>query len=176
MSKLALEQISFLEEEIDHLKTMRLQEGINPSPTYSRNYDCVDGIGMINLNESANTRNFEKEIEKKDYILRNSEIVWERNFDFIDIGTAFYGRIIGHNGEISEEPERYLLVEKNYCPDVTMNFVSKDAPLGQAVKGMKDGDFVQVRVDEHNSYGFIIDSIDRNLANYVQVNSNGRAK
>ncbi len=179
MSKIVLEQIPYLYAELDLLKEKSLQEGLDPSPLRSRNDDNVDGIGNINLNESANIVNYIAEIKKLRNILMDSVIVSERNFDFIDIGTAFYGSIVNQHGEVIEPAKRYMLVEKNYCltsedsDEEARNaknkteFVSEKSALGKAVKGKIAGEICRVMSVE--PYLLKIDSIDDDYSHYAQL-------
>ena len=189
MSKIVLEQIPYLFAEIDLLKEKSLQEGLDPSPLRNRNDDRVDGIGSINLNENANVVNYKDEIKRLRNLLADSVIVSERNFDFIDIGTAFYGTMVNQHGEIIEESKRYMLVEKNYClttegeqsgldesvEDKT-EFASEQSALGKAVKGRIAGDVCHVISVE--PYFLKIDSIDDDYSHYAQLgeSSNKRVR
>lgn len=112
--------------------------------------------------------------------LKSSEIIKERNFDRIAVGTAFYGRFLkddqGQFGEIA----RYMLVNSNNY-NLNPEFLSKTSPLGQAVMGKRDNDIIFYDVVDEmgttKSIVFYIDSIDRNYNNYVtDTNSKGRAR
>ncbi len=178
MSKIIPEQLPSLFEEIDSLKWSAYQEGMNPAPAAEKNYDYVEEVGMVNLDYGVGGLKAKEALDRLSEILNQSTVVTERNLDTIDVGTAFYGRWMDSEGHISEEPQRLIMVDRYISTDVDADyeFVSKNSVLGKAILGKTDGDVATYDV-ESKKYTFFIDSIDRDLNNYVQLGqSNGRAK
>ena len=164
------EQLPSLFEEIDRMKWNAFQEGMNPS---TKNYDNIEGIGRVNLNYGVET-NFQESYEELMKVLEDSTIISDRNFDFIDVGTAFYGRWMDEQGNVTK-PQRLIMVGKYLKSDLNSDyeFVSMNSALGEAVMGKTAGDICSYEADS-KKHIFFIDSIDDNLSNYIQFGQSSK--
>ena len=109
------------------------------------------------------------ELDLIDDTLARTPYKVDRNFDFIDIGTAFY--IPGDEDE--SERERYTLVESNAAMRLQRsNLMSLNSPIGQAVVGHKDGDTVSYMVNGRKIEMTIleIDRVREHYAHYICEN------
>ena len=137
--ELVAEQVKYLRErrrellkrceEYTYLMSNRRdRDSINESTPFYADYE-----------ETLQLQKDSAEISLIDETLAHAPIKVERNFDFIDIGTAFY--IPGDEEE--SERERYTLVESNAAMRLNdTRLMSLNSPIGKAVVGHKDGDSV----------------------------------
>ncbi len=138
----------------------------------------VDGIGDVDVDyrPKMNKKAIIRDIISR---IKSSEIITERNFEKIGLGTAFYGRFLKDDEGKFGELERFIVVgSKAYTNNP--EYISKDSPLGQAVMGKKDNEIVTYNVKDESginrSIVFYIDEIDRVNSNYINNANVERAR
>ncbi len=75
-----------------------------------------------------------------DSILNTAQIIDERNFENIDIGTYFYYKWSDEN-----EIKSAYLVESLPITSIDAKFISIDSDFGKSVKGAKEGDIIKYK-------------------------------
>ena len=161
--KLIAEQVKYLRERKEEL--LQKKREFTRYLSESRERDTMDESTFVynDYHENQNFRRALKEIDTIDEALQNCEIVTDRNFDTIDIGTAFYATFAG-----DEEKERITLVDTGIVANHNCGFVSLDSDFGKAVYGKKDGDTVSYTVNATGrKLSVTIDEIDRMKENYT---------
>lgn len=126
----------------------------------------IDDINRLRIGDSFTETGFS--LDRSDYnrytdILENAEIVDSPCLDYVDVGTKF---IVVYDGE--DEETTLTLVETAQFINSFNGFVSVDSPLGNALKGHKDGDHCSFKVGDRR-IGFTIKAIDRNMDNYLRT-------
>ena len=161
--ELVAEQVKYLRErrrellkrceEYTYLMSNRRdRDSINESTPFYADYE-----------ETLQIQKDSAEISLIDETLAHAPIKAERNFDFIDIGTAFYIPA----DEEGEENERYTFVESNAAMRLNnTNLMSLNSPIGKAVVGHKDGDTVSYMVNGRKIEMTILE-IDRVREHYA---------
>ena len=160
--KLVADQIKLLRERKRELIQKRIE--YNEYLTNHREKDQMDGIGNIYTDYAENDsyRRALKEIEDIDRELTHADIITDRNYDQVDVGTGFYARFDGE-----DDRERLLLVEKGITNTRDYHMISLDSDFGRAVKGATDGDRVVYTVQATGrKIGVNVEAIDRISAHY----------
>ena len=161
--KLVAEQVKLLREKKAEL--LKKEKEFMDYLANHRENDKMDGIGNIYTDyvENEGYRRNIREIDEIEKALSHSDIITDRNFDEIDVGTAFYAHFVG-----DDEAERILLVEKGVSNTPDYHMVSLDSDFGKAVLGKKDGETVVYTVAATGrKIGVTISSIDRMRNNYA---------
>ncbi len=168
--KLIAEQVKYLRERKEEL--LQKKREFKKYLSESRERDTMDESTSLytDYHENQNYRRVLYEIYKIDEALLNCEIVTDRNFDMIDIGTSFYATFAG-----DEEKERITLVDTGIVASHNCGFVSLDSDFGKAVYGKKDGDDVTYTVQATGrKLSVKIDEIDRVKEHYTHfINEKG---
>ena len=129
-----------------------------------RESDSVEGIGMPIYTDYTVSDEYARTVQeyiKIQQILSSCDVTDLRDFDQIDIGTAFYAHLNG------EKKERFLLIEKDVTNDGSFQFISLDSEFGREVLGKKDGDVVVYKTPDSNiPIQMSIDEIDRVSKHY----------
>ena len=161
--KITLEELASLQDELDNLASC------DDVKVFGGKRDSVIDYSSCVVRKDA--------MEKIKNMIQNSEVVTNRNFDKIQVGTAFYGRFLKDDLGRIGELERFILVSSNRFSSNHEDFLSIDSPLGRAVYNRKDDEVILYDVALENgkkqSMVFYIDQIDRNLEHYM---NNRRAK
>ena len=162
--KLVAEQIKYLRERREELVSRK--NAFTRYLSNSREKESMEGFGTPVYTDYAEHDEYGRylqEIKQIDETLRNAEIVVDRNFDQIDVGTAFYAQFEG-----DEEKERITLVDKGITATSLYQFVSLDSDFGKAILGKIDGDKVEYTVSATGrKINVSIDSIDRMREQYT---------
>lgn len=160
--KLVAEQIQYLrnrKRELEDKKEEYLRY------CQSRETTGLENIGLPHFSdyqEELDNSNKRRELQEIESLLSKSEFVTERNFDVIDVGTAFYVRF----GD--DEPERTMLVDVGTGYKDVEIYSSLDSDFGKAVLGKKAGDEVTYQVTATGrSVTITIDEIDKIKENYI---------
>ena len=158
--KLVAEQIKVLRE-----RKKELEESIRHyrEGAQEREKTSIDGVGLPFLGDFqedmayANTRREFHEIEKQ---LGQAEFVTERNYNAVDIGTAFYVNF----GD--DDRERLMLIDENIS-NGGYKLVSTKSDFGKAVIGKREGETVTYTVQATGrKLSLTIDEIDTIRENY----------
>lgn len=141
--KLVAEQVKYLRDQRKKLiqKQKEYQDYIS-----SRERTSFEEFGCPMVGDFSDDMNVSRslaEVGKIDSLLRNGEIVWDRNFDEIDIGTGFFIQSMGRHHKL----RRFVLTD-SYSPSLFLQTVSIDSDLGKNVRGKKTGDVIRYRVDK----------------------------
>ena len=161
--KLIAEQVKYLRERKEEL--LQKKNEFKRYLRENREKDTMDGSTLLytDYHENQNYRRVLNEIESINEALQNCEIVTDRNFDMIDVGTSFYATFAG-----DDEKERITLVDTGIVANHNCGFVSLDSDFGKAVYGKKDGDLVTYTVNATGrKLSVSIDEIDRIKSNYT---------
>ena len=140
MSKSYLTQAGYnkLQEELDHLRTVRRQEVANRLHEAMADGDAgIDNDAEVDAakNEQAFVEGRIRELE---LILSNARIIEEdRVWDTVEIGAKV---VIQENGT---EPEKYTIVGAAEA-NPGQGYISNESPLGKALMGHKVGDVITV--------------------------------
>ena len=140
MSKSYLTQAGYnkLQEELDHLRTVKRQEVANRLHEAMADGDAgIDNDAEVDAakNEQAFVEGRIRELE---LILSNARIIEEdRVWETVEIGAKV---IIQENGT---EPEKYTIVGAAEA-NPRNGFISNESPLGKALMGHKAGDVITV--------------------------------
>ena len=140
MSKSYLTQAGYnkLQEELDHLRTVKRQEVANRLHEAMADGDAgIDNDAEVDAakNEQAFVEGRIRELE---LILSNARIIEEdRVWDTVEIGAKV---VIQENGT---EPEKYTIVGAAEA-NPRNGFISNESPLGKALMGHKAGDVITV--------------------------------
>jgi transcription elongation factor GreA len=140
MSKSYLTQAGYnkLQEELDHLRTVRRQEVANRLHEAMADGDAgIDNDAEVDAakNEQAFVEGRIRELE---LILSNARIIEEdRVWDTVEIGAKV---VIQENGT---EPEKYTIVGAAEA-NPGNGYISNESPLGKALMGHKVGDVITV--------------------------------
>lgn len=161
--KLVAEQIAYLRKRKKELESRK-----EAYQRYCKGREscCIDELGNprgVDFQEEMSNNKNRKELQEIEHALRHSEFVVERNFECIDIGTAFYVSFEG-----VEEKERTMVIDqKTYTP--TVLFATTESDFGKAVLGHKDGDEVTYTVQSNGRKMKVrIEEIDRIKENYTR--------
>lgn len=132
------EGLKKLQEELDHLRTVRRQEvaqRLKEAISYgdlSENSEYEEA-----KNEQAFVEGRILELERK---IKNAKIISEKtDHKAVEIGSTVTAR----NKTTRDEPETYTIVGATEA-DPTDNKISNESPLGKAFLGKKKGDVVEV--------------------------------
>jgi transcription elongation factor GreA len=140
MSKSYLTQAGYnkLQEELDHLRTVKRQEVANRLHEAMADGDAgIDNDAEVDAakNEQAFVEGRIRELE---LILSNARIIEEdRVWETVEIGAKV---VIQENGT---EPEKYTIVGAAEA-NPRNGFISNESPLGKALMGHKVGDVITV--------------------------------
>ena len=140
MSKSYLTQAGYnkLQEELDHLRTVKRQEVANRLHEAMADGDAgIDNDAEVDAakNEQAFVEGRIRELE---LILSNARIIEEdRVWETVEIGAKV---VIQENGT---EPEKYTIVGAAEA-NPRNGFISNESPLGKALMGHKAGDVITV--------------------------------
>ena len=139
--KLVAEQVKYLRERKAELlkKKDEYAEYVR-----SREKTSIDGVGMPlygDYQDEVSFHNSFSELDKIDETLKTSEFVTDRNFEVIDIGTAFSVRF----DDDFDDVDKILLVDSGIST-THLHFASLDSDLGRAVVGKTAGDSVSYEV------------------------------
>ena len=140
MSKSYLTQAGYnkLQEELDHLRTVKRQEVANRLHEAMADGDAgIDNDAEVDAakNEQAFVEGRIRELE---LILSNARIIEEdRVWDTVEIGAKV---VIQENGT---EPEKYTIVGAAEA-NPGNGYISNESPLGKALMGHKVGDVITV--------------------------------
>ena len=160
--KLIPEQIKYLRAKKRELE--RLEEE-HRKYCQTRESGGMESFGLphyLDFQEQMSNDFSRQEARETDYALENAHFMKERNFDMIDIGTAFY--VDFGDGEI----ERSMLIEGGTPSMGTEMVASTDSDFGKAVLGHKDGDKVDYTVTATGrKMSITIKEIDRIKENYT---------
>ena len=134
--KLIPEQIKYLRE-----REKELSERREKYLKYCTNRDgvCIDNVGMPHFADYQADAEYYRdynELKTIRSVLNSGEFLVDRDFDKIDIGTAFTVRF-----DDTDELDRVLLVDSSNL-GFSINFVSVDSDFGNAVFGKEPGDNV----------------------------------
>ena len=134
--KLYAEQIQYLRQRKAELEERKAKYA---EYCETRESGGMEGIGsphFLDFQSEMENSNTRREIAEIENMLQNGKFSTERNFDVIDIGTAFYTDF--GDGEI----DRTMLVEAGSTISGARSYASTESPFGQAVQGKKAGDVV----------------------------------
>ena len=140
MSKSYLTQAGYnkLQEELDHLRTVKRQEVANRLHEAMADGDAgIDNDAEVDAakNEQAFVEGRIRELE---LILSNARIIEEdRVWETVEIGAKV---VIQENGT---EPENYTIVGAAEA-NPRNGYISNESPLGKALMGHKAGDVITV--------------------------------
>ena len=159
--KLVAEQIKYLRERKRELEAER---GRYANYCRTRESAGVEGIGAphyIDYQEEMGHDHARRELAQIERALSKGEFVTDRNFDVIDIGTAFYMEF--EDGD----RDKAMLVEKHYGEPGNSLYASIESDLGNAVRGSREGDEVSYTVQATGRQLKVkIVEIDRMRENY----------
>ncbi len=160
--KLIPEQIKMLREKKEELLEKRRK---HIAYRHDSETTQIEGLGCSSLIDYQSEAEFHQntaELSEINKLLSSCEYVRERNFDVIDIGTAF-----SFSYDDGAPRERLTFVEE-YGPISMYQFASSSSDFGQAVRGKKPGDNVTYTVKATGGIvSLTIDEIDRIRENYV---------
>lgn len=160
--KLVAEQVKYLRERRKELlkkKDEYLEYAKNREKT---GYEEIGVAYYANYHDDFGLHQNISELSNIEEMLELSEFVKDRNFDVIDIGTAF--SVSFNNG--FNDLDRVLLVEKGNTTS-NLRFASLDSDLGKAVIGKREGDSLTYEVKATGrKISVSIKSIDKIRENY----------
>ena len=106
--KLVAEQVKLLRKKREEL--LKSKREYSKYLSESRERDSIDGTTPFYADylEGQNYQRTMKELHRIEDILSSAELVIDRNFDSIEVGTAFYAQFDG-----DDEKERITLVESD---------------------------------------------------------------
>ncbi|MBR3210649.1 MAG: GreA/GreB family elongation factor [Bacilli bacterium] len=160
--KLVTEQIQYLRK-----RRQELLELIGAYTDYcsTRESAGVEKIGWAHYPDNQydiRNSNHKTELDTIERTLHDSDFQTERNFEMIDIGTAFY--VDFGDGDV----ERTMIVDANEPIATPLMFVSSDSDFGKAVLGKKEGEEVSYKVAATGRTLHVsIKSIDQIQENYL---------
>ncbi len=160
--KLVAEQVKLLRKKREEL--LKSKREYSKYLSESRERDSIDGTTPFYADylEGQNYQRTMKELHRIEDILSSAELVIDRNFDSIEVGTAFYAQFDG-----DDEKERITLVESDASMGHDFHLVSLDSDFGKAIQGHTDGDYITYTVKATGrKIGVSIDSIDRMKNHY----------
>lgn len=103
-------------------------------------------------------------MNEKAKLLDNSEYVFDRVVDHIDIGTRFS---ISFSDMSLEKPEVHTLVETLEGVSISDGFISTSSPIGKAIYGLHEGDEVEYSIPR-GKIKVKIEEIDKDLSSYLR--------
>lgn len=160
--KLIGEQVKYLRERRRELLSKQEEYKAYVASREKTNIDDI-GCPMVgDFNDDMIAAHSLADANRSENILRNSDFVLQRNFDMIDIGTGFYVILNGRK----KQKRRFVLIDE-FSPSISLQTVSKDTDLGQAIVGKKAGDEVTYTVKANGrTMTTFIDSIDQDMSHY----------
>ena len=160
--RLIPEEIAYLRKKKRELER-RCEQAFYDIKQYD--HDTSDGVKIASFDElNGNTyQRYADECSRLEQLLIKGQVVKERDFDKIDVGTGFYIR----NNDTLEE-KRFVLTENSFYLSSDYNLISLNSNLGKAVLGKKDGDLITYKDAEgKGTISATILQIDRIESNYV---------
>ena len=152
--KLIAEQVRYLREKKQELLRKRMEYTAYCKSRESIASDWNSISPMSDPQEDSRMSKALGELNQIDSMLKRSEIVLDRNYDQVDIGTKFS---VKFDDDIAES---IILTEANPLTSASINFVTLDSALGKAVIGHKKGDKVHYKVQGGRELTATIDDID----------------
>lgn len=136
MEYLTLEKKTELEQELNHLKTVRRKE-IADAIDYARSLgDLSENAEYHQAREDQ--ANCEDRIGRLEQILKNAVIMDKHHAGVVEVGTTI---IVTKKGD--QEERRFTLVGSEEANSLEGR-ISNESPLGRALLGKKKGDEVAV--------------------------------
>ena len=139
--KLIAEQVKYLRErkkDLEEKKNSLLSEYSNRETT------SIEGVGGLlygDFQHEADYHHCVEELKEIESILHNSEYLYDRNYEVIDLGTLFSVRFDDEYDEV----DQIMLVDAN-SPAGCHHFVALDSDLGKVVLGKQAGDTITYTV------------------------------
>lgn len=162
--KLVAEQIEYLRKRKKELEGRKEAYQRYCQSREKSDFDAIETSPLVDFQEEMANSNNREELHEIEDMLGKSEFVIDRNYDVIDIGTAFYATFEG-----MRERERTMIVDHITSTSFqNMLFASIDSDFGSAVLGHKAGDTISYYVQANGRKITIqIDSIDQIEQNYL---------
>ena len=160
--RLIPEEIAYLRRKKKELER-RCEQAFYDIKQYD--HDTNNGVKIASFDElNGNTyQHYADECLRLEQLLIKGQVVKERDFDKIDVGTGFYIR----NNDTLEE-NRFVLTENSFYLSSDYNLISLNSNLGKAVLGKKDGDLITYKdAEDKGTISATILQIDRKESNYV---------
>ena len=152
--KLTAGDVKKIEQEIEHRKLVVRKEAIEAVKEARAQGDLSENFEYYAAKKHKNQN--ESRIRYLERMLKTADIVSDVSKDD-EVGM---NDIVEVEFEEDGEVEKYKLVT-SIRGDTMKNRISIESPIGRALKGHKEGDRVEVHVNENYSYFLIIKSIDK---------------
>lgn len=152
--KLTAGDVKKIEQEIEHRKLVVRKEAIEAVKEARAQGDLSENFEYYAAKKHKNQN--ESRIRYLERMLKTADIVSDVSKDD-EVGM---NDIVEVEFEEDGEVEKYKLVT-SIRGDSMKNRISIESPIGRALKGHKEGDRVEVHVNENYSYFLIIKSIDK---------------
>jgi len=139
--KLIAEQVRYLREKKQELLRKKIEYAAYCKNRETLASDWISSSPMADLGEDNHMSRAIGELHQIDNMLKDSDIVLDRNFDQVDIGTKF--SVTFDDDDVAES---IILTEGNPLTSANFNFVTLDSALGKAIIGHKKGDKISYKV------------------------------